>query len=75
MTFAALVVAAGSRVTGHLRRLAWNIIRIAGTIISALPEAVAACLIGHLRIVSGHMDVVLAAAIVLIIRTIYNRTV
>ena len=38
-------------------------------------EALAAGLIRHLRIFPTHMNVVLAAGIILIVGTVYNRTV
>ncbi len=75
MALAGLVVGTGRRVTGNLRRLAGNIIRIAGSVIFALAEAVAAGLIGHFRIAAAHMDIILAAAVILIIGAVYNGTV
>ncbi len=75
MTFAGLVVAAGGRIAGNLRRFARDIVCVAGTVILPLPEAVAAGLVCHLRIAASHMDVVLTAAVVLIVRTVYNGTV
>lgn len=75
MAFAGLVVRAGRSVAGNLRRLAWNIIRIAGSVIFSLTEAFAAGLVGHSRVPSAHMDVILTAGIILIIRTVDNRTI
>lgn len=75
MAFAGLIVGAGRRVAANLRRLAGNVVRIAGPVIFPLTEAFAAGLICHLRVMSAHMDVILAAAVVLIIGTVYNRTV
>ena len=70
-----MVVAAGFRITGNLGGFAGNAVRIAGAVIFALAEALAAGLIRHLRIFSTHMNVVLAAGIILIVGTVYNRTV
>ena len=70
-----MVVAAGFRITGNLGGLAGNAVRIAGAVIFALAEALAAGLIRHLRIFPTHMNVVLAAGIILIVGTVYNRTV
>lgn len=75
MAFAGLIVGTGRRITGNLRRFAGDIIRIAGSVIFALTETVAAGLIGHFRIAAAHMDIILAAAVILIIGTVYNRTV
>ena len=74
-TFTGMVVAAGFRITGNLGGLAGNAVRIAGAVIFALAEALAAGLIRHLRIFPTHMNVVLAAGIILIVGTVYNRTV
>lgn len=75
MALAGLVVGTGCRITGNLRRLAGNLIRIAGPVIFPLAETVAAGLIGHFRITASYMDVVLAAAVILIIGTVYDGTV
>lgn len=75
MAFAGLIVGAGGGVAGHFRGLAGNLVRVAGAVHSALAEALAAGLVGHLRAAAAHMDVVLAAGIVLIIGTVDNRTV
>ena len=74
-TFTGVVVAAGFCVTGNLSRFAWNAVRIAGAVVFALPEALAAGLIHYLRISAAYMDIVLAAGIILIVGTVYNRTV
>lgn len=68
-----MVVAAGFRIAGNLGGFAGNAVRIAGAVIFALAEALAAGLIRHLRIFSTHMNVVLAAGIILIVGTVYNR--
>ncbi len=75
MALAGLIVAAGRRIAGNLRRLAGNIIRIAGSVIFTLTEAVAAGLICHFCISAAYMDIILATAVILIIRTVYNGTV
>lgn len=75
MALTGLVVHAGRRITGNLRRLAGNLIRIAGTVIFPLTEAFTAGLISHFRIAAAHMNVILAAAVILIIGTVYNGTV
>lgn len=75
MAFAGLIVGAGSSIAGHLRGLAGDIVRIAGPVRSALTKALTAGLVRHLRIPASHTDVILAAGIILIIRTVYNRTI
>ena len=70
-----MVVAAGFRVAGNLGRFAGNAVRIAGAVVFALAETLAAGLIHYLRIFPTHMNVVLAAGIILIVGTVYNRTV
>ena len=70
-----MVVAAGFRIAGNLGGFTGNAVRIAGAVVFALAEALAAGLIRHLRIFSTHMNVVLAAGIILIVGTVYNRTV
>ena len=74
-TLTGMVVAAGFRVAGNLGRLAGNAVRIAGAVVFALAETLAAGLIHYLCIFSTHMNVVLAAGIILIVGTVYNRTV
>ena len=59
-----MVVAAGFRIAGNLGGFAGNAVRIAGAVVFALAEALAAGLIRHL-----------AAGIILIVGTVYNRTV
>ena len=75
MTFAGLIITAGHCIAGDLGRFAWNVIRIAGSVHLPLTETLTAGLICHLRIVSTHMNVILAAGILFIIGTIYNRTI
>lgn len=70
-----MIVAAGFRITGNLGGLTGNAVRIAGAVIFALAETLAAGLIHYLRIFPTHMNVVLAAGIILIVGTVYNRTV
>lgn len=70
-----VVVAAGFRVAGNLGGFAGNAVRIAGAVVFALAEALAAGLIHYLRISAAYMDIVLAAGIILIVGTVYNRTV
>lgn len=75
MALAGLVIGTGRRVAANLRRLAGNVVRIAGPVIFPFTEAFTAGLIRHSGITAAHMDIVLATAVVLIIRTVYNRTV
>ena len=75
MALAGLVIGTGRRVASNLRRLAGNVVRIAGPVIFPLEEAFAAGLVRHPGVTASHMDVVLAAAVILIIGTVYNRTV
>ena len=75
MALAGLVIGTGCRIAADLRRLAGDIIRIAGPVIFPFTEAFAAGLIGHPRVPAAHVNVILAAAIILIIGTVYNRTV
>lgn len=74
-TLTGMVVAAGFRITGNLGGFAGNAVRIAGAVVFALAKTLAAGLIHYLRIFSTHMNVVLAAGIILIVGTVYNRTV
>ena len=75
MTFAGLIVGTGGRVAGNLRGLAGDIVRVAGSVVSALPEALAAGLVRHLGVPASYPDVVLAAAVVLIVGTVDHGTV
>ncbi len=75
MALAGLIVSTGSRVAANLRRFAWDIVRIAGSVIFALAEALAAGLVSDPCIVSAHMDIILTAGVILIIRTVNNRTI
>lgn len=75
MTFAGLIVGTGCRVAGNFRRLARDIVRIAGPVELALLETLAAGLVRHLRVPASYPNVVLATAVVLIVRTVYHGTV
>lgn len=75
MAFTGLIMGTGRGIAGDLRRFAGDIVRIAHTVRPSLPEAFTAGLIGHFRIVSAHMDIVLTAGIFLIVSTVDNRTV
>ncbi len=75
MAFAGLIVSTGSRVAANLSWFAWDIVCISGSVIFALPEALAAVLVSNPCIVSAHMDIILAAGIILIIRAVNNRTI
>ncbi len=70
-----VVVAAGFRITGNLGGFAGNAVRIAGAVVFALSEALAAGLVHHPGISAAYMNIVLAAGIILIVGTVYNRTV
>ena len=70
-----MVVAAGFRITGNLGGFAGNAVRIAGAVVFALAKTLSAGFIHYLRIFPTHMNVVLAAGIILIVGTVYNRTV
>lgn len=70
-----VVIAAGFRIAGNLCRLAGNAVRIAGAVIFAFAETLTAGLVHHPGISAAHVDIVLAAGIILIVGTVYNRTV
>ena len=72
MAFAGLVMGTGGCVAGYFRRLAGDIVRVAGPVILPLTEAVTAGLVRYLCVAAAHMDVVFAAAVILIIGTIYD---
>lgn len=72
MALAGLVIGTGRRIAGNLGWLTGDIVCIAGSVIFTFPEAVTAGLIRHLRVTAAYMDVVFAAAVIFVIRTIYN---
>ncbi len=75
MTFAALIITAGSCLAAHLGGLGRDIVRIPHTVMTAFPKALAAGLVRYLRLAPSHMNVVLAAAIILIEHAVKNRTI
>lgn len=74
-TFTCMIIGTFFCITGNLGGLAGNAVRIAGPVVFALAETLAAGLIYYLRVFSTYMDIVLAAGIILIVGTVYNRTV
>ena len=66
-----MVVTTALRLARHFRRLARNGIAVGHTVLF-LAETLAAGLVCHFRILSSHMDVVLAAGILFVVRTVYN---
>lgn len=72
VTFAGMIVAAGSRITRYFGWFAWDVICIAAPIVFTLLKAFTTGLVCHHGIVTTHMNIVLTARVFFVVGTVYN---
>ena len=74
-TSAVLIKGAVTCLADHLRILGWNLHAALCRAYGPLPEALAAGFAGMLRVIARHLDIVLSAALLLIVETASYRTI